>query len=99
MKSGSNLEKILKGGTFAVTGELGPPKNGNPEVVKEKAQLLKAQGSIQQARRRSVTMPIKPQHASAMAVGSGIGTMGAPVIPPASDMPLKGVQRVALERS
>ncbi|HID69147.1 MAG TPA: acetyl-CoA decarbonylase/synthase complex subunit delta, partial [Desulfobacterales bacterium] len=24
-----------------VTGELGPPKNGNPEVVREKAQLLK----------------------------------------------------------
>ena len=41
MKSGSNLEKILKAGTFAVTGELGPPKNGNPEVVREKAQLLK----------------------------------------------------------
>ncbi|MEN8200259.1 MAG: acetyl-CoA decarbonylase/synthase complex subunit delta [Thermodesulfobacteriota bacterium] len=41
MKSGSNLETLLKEGTFAVTGELGPPKNGNPEVVREKAQLLK----------------------------------------------------------
>jgi len=41
MKSGSNLEKILKEGTFAVTGELGPPKNGNPDIVKEKAQILK----------------------------------------------------------
>ena len=41
MKSGSNLEKLLKEGTFVVTGELGPPKNGNPEVVREKAQLLK----------------------------------------------------------
>jgi CO dehydrogenase/acetyl-CoA synthase delta subunit len=41
MKSGSNLETLLKAGTFAVTGELGPPKNGNPEVVREKAQLLK----------------------------------------------------------
>ncbi len=41
MKSGSNLEKILKEGTFAVTGELGPPKSGNPETVREKARLLK----------------------------------------------------------
>ncbi len=41
MKSGSNLEKILKAGTFAVTGELGPPQNGNPDVVREKAELLK----------------------------------------------------------
>ncbi len=41
MKSGSNLETLLKKGTFVVTGELGPPKNGNPDVVREKAQLLK----------------------------------------------------------
>ncbi len=41
MKSGSNLETLLNEGTFVVTGELGPPKNGNPEVVREKAQLLK----------------------------------------------------------
>jgi methylenetetrahydrofolate reductase (NADH) len=41
MKSGSNLETLLKEGTFVVTGELGPPKNGNPEVVREKARLLK----------------------------------------------------------
>ena len=26
MKSGSNLEKILKAGHFAFTGELGPPR-------------------------------------------------------------------------
>lgn len=41
MKSGSNLERVLKAGAFAVTGELGPPKSGNPEVVREKARLLK----------------------------------------------------------
>ena len=41
MKSGSNLETLLKKGTFVVTGELGPPKNGNPEVVRKKANLLK----------------------------------------------------------
>lgn len=41
MKSGSRLERILKAGHFAVTGELGPPKNGDPEVVREKARILK----------------------------------------------------------
>ncbi len=41
MKSGSNLERVLTEGHFAVTGELGPPKSGNPEVVRQKAQLLK----------------------------------------------------------
>ncbi len=38
MKSGSTLEKILTAGHFAVTAELGPPKNADPEVIKEKAQ-------------------------------------------------------------
>jgi CO dehydrogenase/acetyl-CoA synthase delta subunit len=41
MKSGSNLERVLTSGNFAVTGELGPPKNSDPEVVRAKARLLK----------------------------------------------------------
>ncbi|MCD6388176.1 MAG: acetyl-CoA decarbonylase/synthase complex subunit delta [Desulfobulbaceae bacterium] len=41
MKSGSRLERILTAGEFAVTGELGPPKNGDSEVVREKARTLK----------------------------------------------------------
>lgn len=41
MKAASNLEHVLRSGAFAVTGELGPPKNGNPEVVREKARILK----------------------------------------------------------
>jgi len=41
MKSGSRLEQVLRSGAFAVTGELGPPKSGNPEVVRDKARLLK----------------------------------------------------------
>ncbi len=41
MKSGSRLEKILTSGGFAVTGELGPPKNGDPEVVRKKAGILR----------------------------------------------------------
>ena len=37
MKSESNLEKVLKAGHFAFTGELGPPRGTNVEEVKEKA--------------------------------------------------------------
>ncbi len=38
--AGSRLEKVLKAGHFAVTGELGPPQNANPDVIREKAKLL-----------------------------------------------------------
>ncbi len=41
MRSGSNLERVLTSGQFAVTGELGPPKNSDPEVVRKKARILK----------------------------------------------------------
>lgn len=41
MKSGSNLEKVLEAGHFAVTAELGPPKNANVEVILKKVGLLK----------------------------------------------------------
>jgi len=40
MKSGSNLEKILRAGHFAFTGELGPPRGSNVAVVREKAKPL-----------------------------------------------------------
>jgi methylenetetrahydrofolate reductase (NADPH) len=37
MKSASRLEKVLTAGEFAVTSELGPPQNANPEAIKKKA--------------------------------------------------------------
>ncbi|RLB11313.1 MAG: methylenetetrahydrofolate reductase [Deltaproteobacteria bacterium] len=40
-KSGSNLEKVLKAGHFAFTGECGPPRGANVELVRKKAQHLK----------------------------------------------------------
>ncbi len=40
-KAGSNLEKILKAGHFAFTGECGPPTGANVEKLKEKAAHLK----------------------------------------------------------
>ncbi|MCL5038129.1 MAG: methylenetetrahydrofolate reductase [Chloroflexi bacterium] len=41
MKSGSHLERLLDKGTFVVTGELGPPKSVNREVIERKVGYLK----------------------------------------------------------
>jgi 5,10-methylenetetrahydrofolate reductase len=41
MKAGSNLEQVLTSGHFAATGELGPPKSADAEVIRRKAGLLK----------------------------------------------------------
>ena len=41
LKSGSNLEKLLRKGEFVVTSELGPPRGASREAVEEKAELLK----------------------------------------------------------
>lgn len=41
MKAGSNLEKVLAAGHFAVTAECGPPRGADPEVVRKKAALVK----------------------------------------------------------
>lgn len=42
MKSGSNLERILESGQFALTGECGPPKGTSPKAVQKKGELLKS---------------------------------------------------------
>jgi 5,10-methylenetetrahydrofolate reductase len=42
VKSGSNLEKILTSGQFAVTGEAGPPKGASPDVIRGKGELLRS---------------------------------------------------------
>lgn len=42
MKSGSNLEKILSSGQFAVTAECGPPKGTSAKVIQKKGELLKS---------------------------------------------------------
>ncbi len=39
--SGSNLERVLRAGHFAVTGELGPPQSADGEVIRKKAALLR----------------------------------------------------------
>jgi methylenetetrahydrofolate reductase (NADPH) len=41
MKTNSNLERVLESGKFAVTAEIGPPKNADPEVIRGKARIMK----------------------------------------------------------
>jgi len=42
MESGSNLERVLANGVFAVTSELGPPKGADAEKVRAKGELLRS---------------------------------------------------------
>ncbi len=42
MKAGTNLEKILTSGGFAVTAEVGPPKGTGAKVVQRKGEQLRA---------------------------------------------------------
>ena len=44
MKAGSNLEKVLAAGHFAVTAECGPPRGADPEKVRKKS--LHVKGSV-----------------------------------------------------
>lgn len=41
LKSGSNLERLLKEGKFVVTAELGPPRGAARETVERKANILR----------------------------------------------------------
>ncbi|MGA1823740.1 MAG: methylenetetrahydrofolate reductase [bacterium] len=41
LKSGSNLEKVINEGKFAVTAELGPPMSADREVILKKVNILK----------------------------------------------------------
>ena len=41
MKAGTNLEKILESGKFAVTAEAGPPKGTSAAVVQRKGEMLR----------------------------------------------------------
>ncbi len=41
MKAGTNLERVLEDGRFAVTAEAGPPRGAVPSVIQRKGELLK----------------------------------------------------------
>ena len=39
--AGSNLERVLRAGHFAITGELGPPQSADGDVIRRKAAVLR----------------------------------------------------------
>jgi len=41
MKAGSNLERVLEKGQFAVTAECGPPRSADGDVIRRKARIFK----------------------------------------------------------
>jgi methylenetetrahydrofolate reductase (NADPH) len=41
VRSGSNLERVLEAGHFAVTAEIGPPKGGSGRVIETKGEEMK----------------------------------------------------------
>jgi 5,10-methylenetetrahydrofolate reductase len=41
MKAGTNLERVLESGSFAVTAEAGPPKGTSAAVMQRKAEILR----------------------------------------------------------
>jgi len=42
MKAGTNLEKVLESGRFAVTAEAGPPKSSSAAVIQRKGEVLRS---------------------------------------------------------
>ena len=79
MKSGSNLEKVLKAGHFAFTGECGPPKGANVEHLKEKFEHLRGVvDAVNVTDNQTAVVRMSSKAASALMVHSG-----TPVIPAA----------------
>jgi methylenetetrahydrofolate reductase (NADPH) len=73
LKSGSNLEKVLKAGHFAFTGECGPPKGANVEHLKEKFSFLKGNvDAVNVTDNQTAVVRMSSWAASAMMVQSGL---------------------------
>jgi 5,10-methylenetetrahydrofolate reductase len=73
LKVGSNLEKMLRAGHFAVTAELGPPQNANPEVIKEKAELLRGYAeAVNVTDNQTAVVRMSSVAASSLLVGLGL---------------------------
>ena len=73
-KSGSNLEKVLKAGHFAFTGECGPPKGANVEHLKEKMEPLRGMvDAINVTDNQTAVVRMSSKAASALMVQAGPG--------------------------
>lgn len=90
MKAGSNLEKILFGGGFAVTGELGPPKGADTSVIERKASLLR--GNVDAINITDNQTAIVRM--SSIAVGAILHRMG---LEPTMQMVVRDRNRIAIQ--
>ena len=73
LKSGSNLEKVLKAGHFAFTGECGPPKGANVEHLKEKFEHLRGKvDAVNVTDNQTAVVRMSSAAASAIMVAGGI---------------------------
>jgi methylenetetrahydrofolate reductase (NADPH) len=73
LKSGSNLEKVLKAGHFAFTGECGPPKGANVEHLKEKIAHLKGMvDAVNITDNQTAVVRMASWAASTILIGEGI---------------------------
>jgi methylenetetrahydrofolate reductase (NADPH) len=90
MKAGSKLEKILSGGGFAVTGELGPPKGADVSVIERKANLLK--GNVDAINITDNQTAIVRM--SSIAVGAILHRMG---LEPTMQMVVRDRNRIAIQ--
>jgi len=72
-KSGSNLEKVLKAGHFAFTGECGPPKGANVEHLNEKMTPLRDMvDAINVTDNQTAVVRMSSKAASALMVQAGL---------------------------
>ena len=73
LKSGSNLEKVLKAGHFAFTGECGPPKGANVEHLKEKFEHLRGVvDAVNVTDNQTAVVRMSSAAASAIMVANGV---------------------------
>ena len=73
MSSGSNLQKILCAGHFAVTAELGPPRGTDTEIVEKKAgQLRGAVDAVNVTDNQSAMVHMSSIACSALLVRQGV---------------------------
>jgi methylenetetrahydrofolate reductase (NADPH) len=72
-KSGSNLERILRAGHFAVTAELGPPQSADAEVIRNKARFLKgAADAVNITDNQTAIVRMSSIAAAALTMGEGL---------------------------
>ncbi len=72
-RSGSNLEKILRAGHFAVTGELGPPQGADGNEIVHKAHLLKGiVDAVNITDNQTAIVRMSSVSAAVLALGQGV---------------------------